>query len=99
VTRPVKSGDEQDVFTRWRRAYCWTQRAGACKRVKRQANRRERRQVGRLVDAELAPDDREWMASLGPLYDMSDCQHGCNGWPCGSERCTFVCHEGLPVKT
>jgi hypothetical protein len=44
MPRPVKSGDEQDVFTGWRRAYCWTQRAGACKRVKRRANRRERRE-------------------------------------------------------
>ena len=28
-----------------------------------------------------------------PLYDPSDCQHGCNGSPCGAERCTFICHE------
>ena len=50
------------------------------------------------VDAELAPDPREWLAGI-PGYDSSDCRHGCNGWPCNSEQCTFVCHEGLPVKT
>ena len=44
VTRPVKSGDEQDVFTGWRKVYKYTQRAGVCKKVKRQANRRERRE-------------------------------------------------------
>ncbi len=26
------------------------------------------------------------------LYDPSDCRHGCNGSPCGSEECTFTCH-------
>jgi hypothetical protein len=40
---PARSGDEQDVITRWRRVYCWTHRAGACHRVKRQLNRRARR--------------------------------------------------------
>ncbi len=65
----------------------------------RAARRMEARQLAAEVDAELAPDDRERMAELGPLYDLSDCRHGCNGWPCGSERCTFVCHEGLPVET
>ena len=58
--------------------------------------RREQRELAR----ELAPQpDLEWLASLTPaLYELSDCQHGCNGWPCGSERCTFTCHEGLPVE-
>lgn len=36
---------EDDVFTAWRKVYCWTQRAGACKRVKTRANRRERREA------------------------------------------------------
>jgi hypothetical protein len=58
----------------------------------------EARWVAAEVDAELAPDDRERFAGL-PGYDASDCQHGCSGWPCTSERCTFTCHEGWPVKT
>jgi hypothetical protein len=58
----------------------------------------EARQLAAEVDAELAPDPREWLAGI-PGYDSSDCRHGCNGWPCNSEQCTFVCHEGLPVKT
>jgi hypothetical protein len=45
MIRPRKGADEQDVFSRRaRRLYIWTQRPGACKRVKRQANRRERRE-------------------------------------------------------
>lgn len=43
MTRPIKGGDEQDVFTGWRRLYCWTQRPGATKGVKVAANRRDRR--------------------------------------------------------
>lgn len=69
------------------------------KRIPHQQQRaREQRALAREVDAELAPDEREWLGRI-PGYDFSDCRHGCNGWPCGSERCTFVCHEGLPVKT
>jgi hypothetical protein len=50
----------------------------------------ERRELAR----DLAPvADREWLASINPLMDLSDCPHGCNGSPsCGSERCTFICH-------
>ena len=67
-----------------------------------QPDTRWRKRVeARELERKLAPEtDLEWLASLQPsLYDLSDCQHGCNGWPCGSERCTFVCHEGLPVET
>jgi hypothetical protein len=35
---------ERDVHGRWRRLYCWTQKAGAVKKVKRIGNRRERRE-------------------------------------------------------
>ena len=59
----------------------------------RAAKRTEMRALAAEVAEELAPPREEWMAALGPLYDLSDCQHGCSGWPCGSERCTFVCHE------
>jgi hypothetical protein len=44
MKRQIKGFAEDDVFTSWRPRYCWTQRAGACKKVKRQANRRERRE-------------------------------------------------------
>jgi hypothetical protein len=40
---PLKDGDEYDIMRGWRRWYRWTQRAGACKQVKRRINRRERR--------------------------------------------------------
>jgi hypothetical protein len=63
----------------------------------RAARRIEARWLSTEIDTALAPDDSEWMAALSPPYDGSDCQHGCNGWPCGSGRCTFTCHEGLPV--
>jgi hypothetical protein len=43
MARRVKGWAEQDVFTRWRRLMCFTQRAGVCKSVKRAANRRDRR--------------------------------------------------------
>ncbi len=49
---PARSGDEQDVLTRWRKNYCWTQRAGATSKVKRRVRRRERRQGKREAVAE-----------------------------------------------
>lgn len=59
----------------------------------RRAKRIEARAVAAEVDEELYPQpDLEHMATLGPGYDFSDCEHGCNGdSPCG-ERCTFICH-------
>lgn len=42
--RMIKGCAEEDVFTSWRKRYLWTQHAGACKKVKRRANRRERRE-------------------------------------------------------
>jgi hypothetical protein len=43
MKRRIKSAAEQDVFTGWRKLYCYTQRAGVTSRIKRQARRRERR--------------------------------------------------------
>ena len=43
--RAIKSSEEQDVYTRWRRLLCWTQRAGAVKKVKRRTHKRERREA------------------------------------------------------
>ena len=43
MARRIVTNEEQDVYTAWRRLYCWTQRAGATKKVKRRTHRRERR--------------------------------------------------------
>lgn len=45
MKRKMVNADEYDCFTRWRHVLAWTQRPGARKRVKRRANRRERRQT------------------------------------------------------
>ncbi len=40
----LKTGAEHDVVSRyWRSMYCYTQRAGVCKNIKRQMSRRDRR--------------------------------------------------------
>jgi hypothetical protein len=63
----------------------------------RSAKRIEARQLAAEVDGELHPQpDLGHLATLGPLYDLSDCRHGCNGdSPCG-EQCTFICHPAVP---
>jgi len=59
----------------------------------RGAKRIEARQVADDIEDQLRPQpDYDHLLTLGPLYDLSDCEHGCNGSPCGSERCTFICH-------
>jgi len=40
----IRSGEEQDVYTGWRRLLAWTGRAGAVARVKRRTHRRDRRE-------------------------------------------------------
>jgi hypothetical protein len=69
----------------------------------RAAKRAERRELDRDFAAAASFYDRtagkQWLerdlaeAEGWPYWDFSDCQHGCNGSPCGSERCTFVCHS------
>jgi len=44
MKQKLKTGDEWDVVTGWRKVLCWTQRAGACSRVKRRMRRRLRRE-------------------------------------------------------
>ena len=41
----LKGGDEYDVVSRWRKLYCYLQRAGACKSVKKKLNKRARREA------------------------------------------------------
>jgi hypothetical protein len=63
----------------------------------RAAKRLEARELTAEIDGELHPQpDLEHMATLGPLYDLSDCEHGCNGSPSCGERCTFICHPAAP---
>lgn len=47
--RAAKSAAEDDVFTRWRRVYCYTQRAGVTSSIKRGARRRERHNAKRQI--------------------------------------------------
>ena len=44
----LKDGGEYDVVSRWRKVLCYTQRAGVCKKIKKQINRRVRR-AGKLI--------------------------------------------------
>ena len=51
--RRIVTGEEQDVYTAWRRLYYWTQRAGAVKAVKRRTHRRERREAAFDIVAQM----------------------------------------------
>lgn len=43
--RRIITADEQDAYTVWRKYYCYLQRAGAVKSIKRRTHRRERREA------------------------------------------------------
>jgi len=50
MRRQRKGEAEQDAFSRWgRKYYCYLQRAGVRAKIKRQVNRRERRE-GKRID-------------------------------------------------
>lgn len=53
--RVMRDGDEQDVHTRWRALYCWTQRAGATAKVKRRTRRRERHEAAQAIRERREP--------------------------------------------
>ena len=42
-------GDEFDVVTKWRRWYCYLQRAGAVKSIKKKMNKRARQEAKRKM--------------------------------------------------
>lgn len=42
-------GDEFDVVTKWRRWYCYLQRAGAVKSIKKKMNKRDRQEAKRKM--------------------------------------------------
>lgn len=70
MNRKARSGDEQDVFGRWRHVHSWTKRAGATSRVKRGARRRER-QEGKVASTfdlyeMLADEARASYDNIGP---------------------------------
>jgi hypothetical protein len=56
--RPIVGWDEEDVYTLWRNRYCYTQRAGVVKKVKRVTHKRERREGRAEISEELNDDDR-----------------------------------------
>lgn len=66
---------------------------GQVARQQQRAN--ERAEVSRLWA-------EDWDSPEDAVYDKDaedaagECHHGCNGVPCGSERCTFLCHQGVP---
>lgn len=65
MKRRTREGVEQDVFTTWRRWYRWTKRAGVCARIKRNANRRERREAQAEIRSQLADETHQWIAEEG----------------------------------
>ena len=44
MPRRIVTWDEQDAYTRWRKLYCYLQRPGVVKSIKRATHRRERRE-------------------------------------------------------
>jgi hypothetical protein len=44
MARRIVTWDEQDAYTPWRKLYCYLQRPGAVKGIKRRTHRRERRE-------------------------------------------------------
>jgi hypothetical protein len=53
MKRIVKTGDEQDVYSRWRHILCSYQRAGAVKKVKKRTHRRERREAKQYIQEQM----------------------------------------------
>jgi hypothetical protein len=51
--RQIKHWAEDDAYTSWRQFYCYLQRAGAVKSIKRMTHRRERRQARADIRREL----------------------------------------------
>ena len=45
----LKGGDEYDVVGSWRKLYCYLQRAGVAKSIKKKMNKRSRRDAKRKL--------------------------------------------------
>lgn len=48
--RPIVTWDEEDAYTPWRRLYCYLQRPGVVKKIKRRTHKRERREWKKQLD-------------------------------------------------
>jgi len=53
MKQKLKGGAEWDVFTKWRKSLCYTQRSGVCAKVKRRARRRLRHECNLELRSEL----------------------------------------------
>lgn len=47
--RPIRTADEQDACTGWKKFYCYLARAGVSAGIKAKANRRDRRIAKRTL--------------------------------------------------
>lgn len=45
LMRQIKTSEEQDVYSKWRKVLIWASRPGAVKKVKRRTHKRERREA------------------------------------------------------
>jgi hypothetical protein len=104
MKRACADGYEQDAFTGWRHVYHW--RPGELRKIKRRANKRERRTARVVIEHEELPPvffDAYDLAVIGMYEEYEaaegECRHHCNG-DCivlgtGSDVCDFLCHPGL----
>ena len=53
MKRIIKTEDERDAYSKWRRILCSYQRAGAVKKVKKRTHRRERREAKQYIQEQL----------------------------------------------
>ena len=45
MKRTMKNGDEYDAYSKWRKYYCYLQRPGVVKKIKRRTHKRERQEA------------------------------------------------------
>lgn len=55
--RPIKGWAEQDVYTGWRKVYCYVRRPGVVKSIKRMTHKRERREGKNDIRREVRDSD------------------------------------------
>jgi hypothetical protein len=51
MKRLIKTGDEQDAYTKWRSMFIW--RSGEIKKIKKRTHRRERRENKQWINEQL----------------------------------------------
>lgn len=57
MKRIIKTWEEQDVYTKWRKLLIWTSRPGAVKSVKRRTHKRERREAKHWIEEQLTDEE------------------------------------------